>query len=89
LLPRNCLQELEEDEYYWHDIIGLNVFSEDGRYLGTIRSIFPTGSNDVYVCQNDDEEILIPAIADVIARIDLAERRMIIRLLKGLCRDSI
>jgi 16S rRNA processing protein RimM len=84
LLPRDLLEELPEDEYYWRDIIGLEVFTKEGRHLGRIESIFPTGSNDVYVCRGDDKEILIPAIADAIVRIDLEGRRITVNLLEGL-----
>jgi 16S rRNA processing protein RimM len=84
LLPRELMGALLEDEYYWQDIIGLDVYSEDGCRLGRIESIFPTGSNDVYVCRGVEKEILIPAIADVIVRISLEEHKMIIRLSEGL-----
>ena len=84
LLPRDFLQELQKDEYYWHDIIGLDVYSDDGRHLGKIETIFPTGSNDVYVCKGGEKEMLIPAIADVIVQISLEEHKMIIKLLEGL-----
>ncbi len=84
LLPRDLLEVLPEDEYYWPDIIGLEVYTPEGRHLGRIESIFPTGSNDVYVCRGDDGEFLIPAIADAIVRIDLAGRRITVKLLEGL-----
>lgn len=74
----------EKDEYYWKDIIGLEVLTETGQLLGKIESIFPTGSNDVYVCRNDQKEILIPAIKDVITKVDLVEKQMVIKLLEGL-----
>ena len=84
LLPRDLLKELPEGEYYWQDIIGLEVYTPEGRHLGRIESIFPTGSNDVYVCRGDDGEVLIPAITDAIVRIDLKERRITVKLLEGL-----
>jgi 16S rRNA processing protein RimM len=84
LLPRDLLGVLAEDEYYWSDIIGLEAYTPEGRHLGRIESIFPTGSNDVYVCRGDDGEFLIPAIADAIVRIDLASRRITVKLLEGL-----
>jgi 16S rRNA processing protein RimM len=84
LLPKDLLEELPEGEYYWRDIIGLEAYTQEGRHLGRIESIFPTGSNDVYVCREGDKEILIPAIADAIVRIDLKERRMTVKLLEGL-----
>jgi 16S rRNA processing protein RimM len=84
LLPRQRLKSLPADEYYWHDIIGLDVYTKEGRHLGLIESIFPTGSNDVYVCRGEGGEILIPATADVVEQVDVAGKRMIINLLEGL-----
>lgn len=84
LFPRDMLDVLPEDEYYWQDIIGLEAYTTEGRHLGRIESIFPTGSNDVYVCRGDSGEILIPAIADAIERIDLEGHRIIVKLLEGL-----
>ena len=83
-LPENMQEKLPEGEYYWRDIIGLDVYSEDDKYIGKIESVFPTGSNDVYVCKHADREILLPAIADVIRKIDINNRVMIVRLLEGL-----
>ncbi len=84
LLPKDLLEELPEDEYYWSDIIGLDVYTVEGRHLGRIESIFPTGSNDVYVCRGENGEFLIPAIADAVVRIDLASRKITVKLLEGL-----
>jgi 16S rRNA processing protein RimM len=77
-------EKLPEGEYYWRDIIGLDVYDEDDKYIGKIESVFPTGSNDVYVCKGEEREILLPAIADVIRKIDVNHRVMIVRLLEGL-----
>lgn len=82
-LPKDFLPKLPDGQYYWHDIIGLNVFTEDGKSLGVITSIFATKSNDVYVCKGK-KEILLPAIADVIVNIDIPGKTMKVRLLKGL-----
>ena len=84
LIQANALEQLPEDEYYWWEIIGLEVIREDGLILGRIDSIFPTGSNDVYVCRGKEREILLPAIADVIKKIDKEKGIMIVRLLDGL-----
>ena len=83
-LPEDMLEELPEGEYYWRDIIGLDVYNEEGKYIGKIESVFPTGSNDVYVCKGEEREILLPAIADVIRKIDVNRRVMTVRLLEGL-----
>lgn len=84
LLPKDFMEKLPEGEYYWQDIIGLKVFSEEGKYIGVIESVFPTGSNDVYVCRGEKGEILLPAIANVIRKIDVNNRMMTVKLLEGL-----
>jgi 16S rRNA processing protein RimM len=83
-LPKSLLPKLPQGEYYWQDIIGINVVGEDGENLGKIESIFPTGSNDVYVCKENRREILLPATSEVIKKIDMANRVMKVKLPKGL-----
>jgi 16S rRNA processing protein RimM len=83
-LPSGILQKLPDGEYYIQDIIGLDVYSEEGNYIGKIESIFPTGSNDVYVCRGEKKEILLPAISDVIKNIDINQRIMTVKIPDGL-----
>lgn len=84
LLPKDILKKLPPGEYYWHDIIGLDVYTEDDRHIGKVTSIFSTGSHDVYVCKGEKKEILLPAIHDVIRQIDIDRHVMKVHLLKGL-----
>ncbi len=84
LVSRSLLPELDDDEYYWFEIIGLQVFSEAGESLGTVKSIFPTGSNDVYVVKKKGVEVLIPALESVIVSIDLDRNSMTVNLPEGL-----
>ncbi len=83
-LPKEILPELPEGEYYWQDIIGINVVGEGGENLGKVESIFPTGSNDVYVCKSGQREILLPATSEVIKKIDTAKRIMKVKMPKEL-----
>lgn len=83
-IARDSLAELDEDEYYWFEIIGLDVFLVDGDYLGKVHSIFPTGSNDVYVVKKSGRETLIPALESVILSIDLEKKKMTVDLPEGL-----
>ena len=78
------LPALAEDEYYWHELIGLEVTTQAGQNLGTIHGIFNTGSNDVYVVRAGKREILIPALRDVILKVDIAGHQMIIHPMEGL-----
>lgn len=75
---------LAEGQYYWHQIIGLDVQTSDGRHLGRISDILRTGSNDVYVVPSGRQELLIPAIEDVVKEIDLQRRRMIVEPMPGM-----
>lgn len=75
---------LEEGEYYEYQIIGLEVWTEEGEYLGEVDHIIYTGANDVYVVQGPRGEVLLPAIDEVIREIDLEGGRMTVHLLPGL-----
>ncbi len=83
-IPSEKMKKLPEGEYYWRELIGLRVVTEEGRSLGRIESVFPTGSNDVYVCRAAEKEILLPAIGEVVRKIDTDRGIMIVRLLEGL-----
>lgn len=87
-VPYESLEALPEDEYYWEDLVGLAVVTEDGKSLGRIESIFPTGGNDVFVCREGEREILLPAIADVIQSVDIPAGTVVVRLLRGLVLDD-
>jgi 16S rRNA processing protein RimM len=79
-VPESRLPATAPDEFYWYQLIGLEVVSTDGQQLGTLQKILETGSNDVYVVRQGDEEILIPAIEEVIREIDLQRRLMTVDL---------
>lgn len=83
-LPKGILAKLPDGEYYFRDIIGIDVYSEEGNYIGKIESVFPTGSNDVYVCRGEGKEILLPAISHVIKKIDINQRIMTVKIPDGL-----
>jgi 16S rRNA processing protein RimM len=78
------LPNVEEGSYYFFDLIGMEVFEVDGKYLGLLESIIQTGSNDVYVVKHNDNEILIPALETVVREIDLENKRMLVVLPEGL-----
>lgn len=83
-LKRSQLPIPGDDEYYWCDLIGLVVYTDDGVELGPIDDIFETGSSDIYVVRGTEKEYLIPAIASVIAHVDIPGNKMIITPLEGL-----
>ncbi len=84
LVSTDQLEPLAEGQYYWQQLMGLEVITEDGMFIGRIAEIFPTGSNDVFVCRGGNKEVLLPAIEDVVLNIDLERRMMRVRMLEGL-----
>ena len=84
LIPKDSLKKEDEDEFFWHELVGMEVYLTTGEYLGVVREIFPTGSNDVYVVEHEGKEFLIPAIHQVVREIDIPQRRMIVSPMKGL-----
>ena len=84
-VPVGDRPELPEGEYYHHQLIGLNVVTDEGQELGVIAEVIETGANDVYVVRDTDgNEILLPAIPPVILDVALADRQMRVHLLDGL-----
>ena len=83
-IEKRRLPDPEEGSYFWFDLIGVNVFGGDQKYLGRLESIIQTGSNDVYVVKNGATEILIPALESVVQEIDLENKRMLVDLPEGL-----
>lgn len=85
-VDREHAVELDEDEYFVADIMGLEVVTDEGDKLGVISDVlFLPGANDVYVVKRDDgSEVLIPAIEDCVLDIDLDAEIMRIHVLDGL-----
>lgn len=72
---------LQDDSYYYHQLIGMQVVDRQGQSIGKISEILKTGANDVYVVASQlfpQKEILIPAIKSVIVKIDIAKKRMVV-----------
>ena len=85
LVSRENAVELEEDEYYMADIIGMDVYTEDGEKFGVLEDIMETGANDVYVVSTEAHtEVLLPAIHDCILDVDTENRKMTVHLMDGL-----
>lgn len=83
-VPREDAVPLDEDEYYIADLIGMEVFTEDGHF-GVVRDVMETGANEVYIVESDEHgEVLIPAIRQCVLDVNVEEKKMKIRLMDGL-----
>jgi 16S rRNA processing protein RimM len=83
-VPIEEARPLPEGEYYVHQLIGLEVVTVEGEGLGRVSQVLFTNANEVYVVNGPRGQILLPAIADVIERIDLDAGQMLVRLIEGL-----
>lgn len=79
------LKPLPKGQYYYHQIIGLDVETVDGEKLGTIKEIMPTGANDVWVvARPNQKDLLLPNIPDVVKKVNLDAHKVIVELMEGL-----
>ncbi len=85
LIRRDQAVDLDEDEYFITDLVGLQVVTDEGVNLGVLKEVMPTGANDVYIVQQENgKELLIPAIKECILDVDLEQGIMKIHLMDGL-----
>ena len=75
---------LEEGEYYYFQLIGVRVEAESGESLGQVVDVLETGANDVYVVRGPQGEVLLPAVKDVVLKLDLEAKQMVVNLLPGM-----
>ncbi len=83
-VPLDELVPLEPGEFYWYQLLGLNVYTQEGEFLGVLEEIMETAGHDVYVVKKEEEEILLPAVKEVVKQISLEEGRIVVHLLEGL-----
>jgi 16S rRNA processing protein RimM len=83
-VPIEDATPLPEDEYYPYQLVGLDVLTVDGEDLGRVSDVLFTKANEVYVVTGPRGQILLPAIADVIEKVDLDAGHMVVTLMDGL-----
>lgn len=75
---------LQENEFFFHEIIGCGVFSEEGEKIGVVSDILQTGANDVWVVKGAKKEHYIPYIEDIVKKINVDDKRIVIHVMDGL-----
>jgi len=79
------LGELEEGEFYYHEVIGCTVFTTEGMEIGIVTEILETGANDVWtVTPEQGKPHYIPYIEEVVKEVDVDEKRIVIEPMEGL-----
>lgn len=83
-VAENALAPLDSGQYYHYQVIGFEVFDNDGARIGIITSVLKTAGNDILVVKESENEILIPAVKEIVDRVDFDGRRVIVDPPKGL-----
>ncbi|MBQ8042776.1 MAG: 16S rRNA processing protein RimM [Clostridia bacterium] len=91
LIDKMCFREIvqgesnDEEGYFVKDLVGIHVVDEDNRTIGTLKEVFNTGANDVYeVVLEDGKSIYLPAIKQVVKKIDIDSKTMVVQIMEGL-----
>lgn len=88
-VPEALLPRTEAGEYYYKDLEGLAVITDDGRDLGLITKVFSAGGgNDVFEVNGRAGEVLIPVTEETILEINIEEHQVRVHLLEGLLSDK-
>ncbi len=83
-VPERDAPELPEGSFWPHQLVGCEVVTESGRSLGEIREVVLGVANDIWVTGPQADEVLIPALKDVVVSVDVAGRRVVVRDVPGL-----
>ena len=88
-IPETGLPEPQEGEYYYKDLEGLAVVTDDGQNLGTITSVFSAGGgNDVFEVRGPLGEVLIPVTEETILEVNIEDKLVKVHLLEGMLPDN-
>ena len=77
-VERSQLPEVEEDEYYWADLVGLRVVTTESVDLGEVGRMMETGANDVMVIQGDVERLIPFLLGTVVRSVEVAEGTIVV-----------
>ncbi len=88
LVPREALPPLEEGEYFWFEILGMTVETQEGKNLGTVKEVLATGANDVLVVEGKERELHLPVTKEVVRRIDREKGTIQVIRMEGLWEEE-
>lgn len=84
IIERKDAVELEENEYFICDLIGLNVITDEGEEFGIITDVLTSSANDIYVVKHNDKEVLLPVIDQCVLDVNLEEKKVLVHIMDGL-----
>jgi 16S rRNA processing protein RimM len=80
----DTLPEVKEGNYYWHQLEGLKVIDREAGDVGVLEDLLSTPGHDIYVVEGPYGEVMIPAVSEMVQRVDLSARVMYVSLPQGL-----
>ncbi len=83
-VPRESGFRLPPGQYYWFQIVGLQVYTTQGEHVGEVVQVLPNPANDCYLVRGQRGEVLVPAVEDVVISIDLDNGKLVIEPIPGL-----
>lgn len=89
LAPADALPDLDDDEYWYFQLEGLEVFDTAGASLGKVIGVFNAGASDVATVQGPSGEWMLPVVDEVVVEIDEAAGRMVIEPMHGLLEGGV
>lgn len=89
LVLKSQMPILTADEFYWHDMVGMKVVTEQGQELGKVTSLIATGGKDVLVITGQEQEYLIPVLQEIIVRQDKEAGILVIAPMAGLLEMNL
>jgi 16S rRNA processing protein RimM len=83
-VDESALAPLDPGQYYHYQVIGFEVFHKDGARIGIIASVLSNAGNDILVVKDEEKEFLIPAVKQIVEKVDFDRRRVIVDPPEGL-----
>ena len=87
-VPADSFLCLPEGCYYWHQMEGMDVYTDDGEHVGIVSDFLGASGNEILVVKRGEKEWLLPLVAEVIAQVDVERRAMTIHPIAGLLDDD-
>ena len=79
LVRASDVPEAPEDAFWIHELVGLEVVTEEGASVGRIREVLANRANDLWVTEGNGDDVLIPAVREVVVSVDRQAGRIVVR----------
>ena len=83
-IPAEAARELDEGEFWEHDIVGCDVVLVDGTHVGTVAAVVAGPAQDLLEVDTERGSRLVPFVAEIVHRVDPTTRRVVVEPPEGL-----